>query len=56
MAVGLLLAIEGLLYAAFPGAMRRAAAAMMEAADGSLRVGGLVAAAAGVAIVWLARG
>ena len=54
-ALGLLLAIEGLTFAAFPGAAKRAAAAIIEAPDGTLRMLGLVVALIGVAIVWFVR-
>jgi uncharacterized protein YjeT (DUF2065 family) len=54
-ALGLLLAIEGLTFAAFPGAAKRAAAAIIEAPDGTLRMLGLVVAVIGVAIVWFVR-
>ena len=46
-ALGLLLAIEGLSLAAFPGAAKRAAAAIIEAPEGTLRMLGLVVAVAG---------
>ncbi len=55
-AFGLVLAIEGALYAAFPGPMRRAIASIGAQADQALRAGGLLALAAGVLVVWLARG
>jgi hypothetical protein len=42
--------------AAFPGAAKRAAAAVIEAPEGTLRTLGLVAAVIGVVIVWFARG
>ena len=54
-ALGLALAIEGLLFAAFPDAVRRA---MLEAADSPserMRLVGMAAAFAGVLLVWLAR-
>lgn len=54
-AVGLLLAIEGLLYAAFPNAMRRAIATVLETPDMPMRIGGLVAAIAGIALIWVVR-
>lgn len=54
-AFGLLLAIEGLTFAAFPGAAKRAAAAIVEAPEGTLRIVGLLAAVIGVVIVWLIR-
>jgi uncharacterized protein len=55
-ALGLVFVIEGLLFAAFPGAARRAAASMMTAPDQALRVVGLISAAFGLAIIWLVRG
>ena len=54
-ALGLVFAIEGLLFAAFP---RGVARAMREAADHGerhLRTAGIVAAVCGVVIVWIAR-
>ena len=54
-ALGLALAVEGLLFAAFPDAVRRA---MMEAAQTPserMRLVGLASAALGVVIVWAAR-
>lgn len=55
-ALGLAVALEGALYAAFPGAMRRALASVSAQPDQALRMGGLVALALGVLIVWLVRG
>jgi len=55
-ALGLALAIEGFLYAGFPGAMRRALASVSGMPDRSLRMGGLFALAIGVFVVWLVRG
>lgn len=55
-ALGLVLVIEGLTFAAFPAATRRALAAMMEATDGNLRTAGIVAAIGGVLLVWFIRG
>jgi uncharacterized protein len=54
-ALGLVLAIEGILFAAFPLAAKRAMAAALETPDGRLRIVGLVSALIGVAIVWLVR-
>lgn len=54
-ALGLALAIEGLLFASFPDAMKRA---MLEAAELSrehMRLVGLATALLGVAIVWVMR-
>lgn len=55
-ALGLAIALEGALYAAFPGPMRRALASVAGQPDQALRVGGLIALACGVFIVWLVRG
>ena len=55
-AVGLVLAAEGVLYALAPGGLKRAMAAMQSVADDTLRMGGVAALAAGVFLVWLARG
>lgn len=54
-AIGLVLAVEGLLYAAFPAEMKRAMAQILELRPDQLRYAGLVAAVIGVAIVWVAR-
>jgi uncharacterized protein YjeT (DUF2065 family) len=55
-ALGLFFAIEGLIFAAFPAAAKRAVAAVLESPDGMLRSVGILSAAIGVAIVWLVRG
>ena len=55
-AVGLLFAFEGLVFAAFPGAMRRAMASVIETPDSVLRLVGMVSAIIGVVVVWLIRG
>lgn len=54
-AVMLALAIEGVAYALFPGAMRRLVASVLSMPTTSLRTFGLVAAISGVAGVWLVR-
>lgn len=54
-AIGLVLAVEGLLYAAFPAEMKRAMAQILELRPDQLRYAGLMAAVIGVAIVWVAR-
>ncbi len=54
-AVGLVLALEGALYAGFPGAMKRMMAMVLEMPAETLRNAGLAAAVAGVAIVWLVK-
>lgn len=55
-ALGLVLVIEGLLWALAPAFGRRILAMAAEAPDSSLRTTGAVAVAAGVLIVWLVRG
>ncbi|WP_372623981.1 DUF2065 family protein [Falsiroseomonas sp.] len=54
--VAVVLAVEGLLYAVAPGAMRRAVAALATLPDARLRSGGLAAAAIGIAVAWLLTG
>jgi uncharacterized protein YjeT (DUF2065 family) len=54
--IGLALAIEGVLWGAAPGVMRRAVRAMEASPDSALRLSALVALALGVGIVWAARG
>lgn len=54
-ALGLLLAIEGLTFAAFPGAAKRAAEEVAGAPEGPLRMIGLAAAIAGIVVLWLTR-
>lgn len=55
-ALGLLLAIEGLTFAAFPGAAKRAAEEVAGAPEGPLRIIGLLAAFAGILLLWFMRG
>jgi uncharacterized protein YjeT (DUF2065 family) len=55
-AIGLVLVIEGLLFAAFPSAAKRLAASALETPETSLRVAGIVSAVFGLVLVWLARG
>lgn len=55
-ALGLVLVIEGLLVAVIPGALRRMVVAVASQPADALRIGGVVSAAIGVAIVWLVRG
>jgi len=55
-AIGLVLVIEGLLWALAPRFGRRLLEAASETPESSLRLGGTVAVAAGVLIVWLVRG
>jgi uncharacterized protein len=53
--LALVLVIEGILYALFPDAMKRIAARAMAVPPHVLRAAGLIAAALGVAMVWLSR-
>jgi len=55
-AIGLVFAIEGLIFAAFPRVAKRLAANALETPEGSLRIAGVVSAVVGVALVWLVRG
>lgn len=55
-AIGLVLVIEGLLYGAFPALAKRLAAEAISTPEQVLRTGGIVAAFAGLVIVWLVRG
>lgn len=55
-ALGLMVALEGALYAAAPGFMREVLARAAELPDTTLRRGGLAALVLGVAIVWMVRG
>jgi uncharacterized protein YjeT (DUF2065 family) len=55
-AIGLVLAVEGLIYGGFPGLAKRLAAEVMSMLENALRVAGLAAIAIGVGIVWMVRG
>ena len=55
-ALGLVFVIEGLIFAASPGAAKNAMAHVMETADGPLRVVGIASAIVGVVLVWFIRG
>ncbi|AZO13912.1 MULTISPECIES: DUF2065 family protein [unclassified Mesorhizobium] len=55
-AIGLVLVIEGLVYGGFPALARKLAAEVLSMPENVLRIGGLVAIAVGVGIVWLIRG
>ena len=54
-AIGLVLVIEGLLFAAFPTAAKRLAATAIESPETSLRVAGIVSAVLGLLLIWLVR-
>jgi uncharacterized protein YjeT (DUF2065 family) len=55
-ALGLVLVIEGLLLALIPEALKRIVAEILAQPARTLRLGGLVSAAIGLAVVWLVRG
>jgi len=55
-AMGLVLVVEGLVYGGFPNLARRLATQLLATPEPALRMAGLAAIAAGVGIVWLARG
>ena len=55
-AIGLVFVIEGILLAAFPGGAKHTMALVGKMQDTPLRIFGIVAALAGVVLVWLVRG
>jgi uncharacterized protein YjeT (DUF2065 family) len=55
-AIGMVLAIEGILFAAIPGTAKRMAAHAAESPELSLRTAGLISALIGVVLIWLIRG
>ena len=55
-ALGLVFVVEGLVFAAFPQAAKRAVAVMMDTPDQGLRAVGLVSAVFGLVVLWLGRG
>ena len=55
-AVGLVFVIEGLVFAAFPHASKRAIISVLETPEHLLRAVGVVCAALGVLVIWLVRG
>ncbi|HEY9079447.1 DUF2065 domain-containing protein [Magnetovibrio sp.] len=55
-AFGLVLVIEGALYALFPDVMRRAMAMMLSMDEMHIRISAVVSAVLGLALVWLALG
>jgi uncharacterized protein YjeT (DUF2065 family) len=55
-ALGLMFALEGLMFAAFPAATKRAMANALEMPESVMRLVGVASAALGVLIIWLVRG
>jgi uncharacterized protein len=54
-ALALIMVIEGIVYALFPESLKRLAMRTTRTPAQSLRVGGLVAAILGVALIWALR-
>jgi uncharacterized protein YjeT (DUF2065 family) len=55
-ALGLALAIEGILFAAFPDAVKRAMQDAAQTPTERMRIVGIGSAVIGVVIVWVVRG
>ena len=55
-ALGLVFVIEGLIFAAFPEAAKKAMASVLETPDITLRMIGIGSAVVGLILVWLVRG
>jgi len=55
-ALGLVFAIEGLIFAAFPGPAKRTMMSVMDTPDTTLRLIGIASAVLGVLMVWFIRG
>lgn len=53
MALGLVLVIEGLLYALAPAQLKAMMQAVQKLSDDQLRIGGVAAMATGVVAVWI---
>jgi uncharacterized protein YjeT (DUF2065 family) len=54
-ALGLVFVIEGLVFAAFPAAAKKAIASVLDTPDMTLRLIGIGSAVAGLIVVWLVR-
>jgi uncharacterized protein YjeT (DUF2065 family) len=54
-ALGLALAVEGILFAAFPDGMRRAMYEAAHSPSDRMRIVGIVSALFGLGIIWLVR-
>ena len=52
-ALGLLFALEGLVFAAFPEQAKRAMETVLATPEAALRLVGLASAMGGVALIWL---
>lgn len=56
LAIALMFALEGLAFAAFPGAMKRAMRDGAETPEQMLRLIGFICAVIGIVMVWALRG
>ncbi|MGE3149172.1 MAG: DUF2065 domain-containing protein [Pseudorhodoplanes sp.] len=55
-ALGLVLAIEGLFFAAFPLQLKRAMESVLNTPDSWLRIVGIASAIIGIVMIWVIRG
>lgn len=55
-ALGLVLVIEGALYALFPNGMRNVLRRSLELPAAAVRAAGIVGAGSGLVVIWLIRG
>ena len=55
-AIGLVLVIEGIVFAGCPNAAKRLAASAIESPEISLRLAGIASAVIGLLLIWLVRG
>ena len=53
--IGILFVLEGILFLAFPGWMRRAMTSALATPDNILRIAGIVSAIGGLILIWLVR-
>ncbi len=53
--IAMMLVVEGLIYAGFPGAIKRLAEQAIKMPDNTLRNFGIVAMAIGILIIWLIK-
>ncbi len=54
-ALGLALAVEGILFAAFPDGMRRAMYEAAHSPSDRMRIVGIISAIIGLGVIWLVR-
>jgi uncharacterized protein len=54
-ALGLVFVIEGLVFAGFPGAAKRATLAVTESPESTLRLIGIASAVLGLLMIWAVR-